>query len=84
MKRKISYAPFFRTMKEKKISTYRLFKMGLNNTTYYRIKDGGSITMETVCYLCELLDCNVSDIVECVPIAEEDAKVLENEENQIP
>lgn len=70
MGRKISYEPFFRTLKEKNISTYRIFKLGLNSTTYYRIKDGESVTIETIRHICEILDCDVSDVVECIEIQE--------------
>lgn len=70
MKRIISYEPFFKTMREKNISTYRIFKEGLSSATYYRIKDGKSVTIDTICKICEILDCNISDVVECIIIDE--------------
>lgn len=60
----ISYAPLFETMKEKGITSYRLVKMGLAASTMQSIKRGNSITMKTLNYLCELLDCGVSDVIE--------------------
>ena len=72
MKLKYTYDPFFNTLKKKNISTYKLFfKLGLNSTTYYRIKAGDSITMETLRHICEILECTVTDVVECVPVEEE-------------
>ncbi len=60
----ISYEPFFKTMKRKHITSYRLFQMGFSSSTYHSIKRGNSMTMKTLNTLCELLDCEVSDIIE--------------------
>lgn len=63
---KVSYAPLFRTMKEKGITSYQLQKMGFNRATYYSIKSGNSTSTNTIALLCELLDCRVEDIIEYV------------------
>ena len=63
----ISYAPLFRTMKEKGITSYRLFKMGFPQSNYYAIKHGDNISTNTVNELCTLLQCSVSDIMEFIP-----------------
>ena len=62
----ISYQPLFNTMKAKKISSYRLEKMGFSRATYYSIQQGNSISTNTVNQLCLLLNCKVSDIIEFV------------------
>lgn len=62
----ISYEPLFRTMKEKHISSYELAKRGFPRSTYYAIKQGKSVTTNTVNQLCSLLHCNVSDIMEYI------------------
>lgn len=62
----ISYAPLFDTMKRKKITSYRLEKMGFSRATYYSIQQGNSISTNTVNQLCKLLNCKVSDILEYV------------------
>ena len=62
----ISYAPLFRTMKETGISSYRLEQMGFSRATYYSIKQGNSVSTNTIDRLCALLDCQVSDIIEFV------------------
>lgn len=51
----ISYEPLFRTMKEKNISSYKLEKMGFSMATYYSIKQGNSVTLNTINDLCSLL-----------------------------
>lgn len=62
----ISYKPFFQTMKERKVSSYELAKRGFPRSTYYAIKQGKSITTNTVNQLCSILHCNVSDIMEYI------------------
>lgn len=62
----ISYEPFFRTLEEKKITSYRLMKMGFPRSTYYAIKHGDNISSHTVNQLCRILKCNVSDIMEYI------------------
>ena len=64
----ITYAPLFATMKEKKISTYRLI-------TYYnmsrglidRLKHNRPITTTTIETLCDILECNVEDVLKYYP-----------------
>ena len=63
----ISYEPLFRTMQEKKISSYRLEKMGFARSTYYALKNGKSVFTNTIDQLCILLECEVSDIMRFVP-----------------
>lgn len=62
----ISYAPLFDTMKRKKITSYRLEKMGFSRATYYSIQQGNSISTNTVNQLCRLLKCEVSDILKYI------------------
>lgn len=62
----ISYKPLFKTMKGKKISSYELAKRGFPRSTYYALKQGKSVTTNTVNQLCALLQCSVSDIMEYI------------------
>ncbi|MCM1083493.1 MAG: helix-turn-helix domain-containing protein [Clostridium sp.] len=62
----ISYNPFFETMKKKKVTSYKLIKMGFSRATYYSIQQGNSISTNTVNQLCRLLNCGVSDIIEYI------------------
>ena len=62
----ISYAPLFKTMEAKGISSYRLQQMGFNRATYYSIKNGNSVSTNTIALLCKLLECEVEDIIEYV------------------
>ncbi len=62
----ISYAPLFKTMKDRKITSYKLEKLGFSRATYYSIQKGNSISTNTVNQLCKILKCNVSDIIEFI------------------
>lgn len=59
----ISYDPLFQTMKKKGISSYRLEKEGFSRATYYSIRQGNSISTNTINQLCRILRCDVEDII---------------------
>ena len=60
----ISYEPLFETMRKKGITEYNLiYKQGLSANTIHRIKKGLPFTTETLDTLCDILDCEVSDIL---------------------
>lgn len=66
----ISYTPFYQTLFKKGITEYHLiFKEGLSANTLHRMKHGEAISTKTLNTLCEILNCNVSDIIEYVPDA---------------
>ena len=60
----ISYEPLFRTMEERRITSYRLMKLGFPRFTYYAMKRGDNVSTHTINQLCKILKCNISDIVE--------------------
>ena len=62
----ISYEPLFKTMSAKGITSYKLQKMGFNRATYYSIKQGKSVSTNTICLLCKLLQCRVEDVIEFI------------------
>lgn len=67
----ISFAPLFETMKKKGVTSYRLEQMGFSRATYYSIKQGNSVSTNTINQLCLLLHCNVSDVMEFIESEEE-------------
>ncbi|MCD7990910.1 MAG: helix-turn-helix transcriptional regulator [Clostridia bacterium] len=61
----ISYDPLWRTLKAKKVPTYKLIKdFNVSKGTLDRLRKQKNITMETLDILCDALDCSVSDIIE--------------------
>lgn len=60
----ISYKPFYRTLLTKNITEYYLVKVGgISANTLHRMKHGDPITTKTIDKLCEILECNVEDII---------------------
>ncbi len=60
----ITYEPFFETLSRKGISTYKLINdFGFSKGTLDSLRHNRNITMETLNTLCNLLDCEVTDII---------------------
>lgn len=63
----ISYAPLWKTLKEKGISQYRLIEeYGVDNAQLQRLRDNAVVKTITIDRLCQILDCRVEDIMEYV------------------
>ena len=62
----ISYAPLFETMKKRGVTSYRLERMGFSRATYYFIKQGNSVSTNTIDQLCTLLHCTVGEVMEFI------------------
>lgn len=60
----ISYEPFYKTLKEKNISTYKLVNTyGISRSLLDRLKHNKPISTVTINDLCTFLDCKVEDIL---------------------
>lgn len=60
----ISYEPFYSTLKEKGVSTYKLINtFGVSRSLIDRLKHNKPISTVTLDDLCRFLDCNVEDII---------------------
>ena len=60
----ISYKPFYKTLKEKNISTYKLINTyGVSRSLLDRLKHNKHISTVTINDLCSFLDCNVENIL---------------------
>lgn len=63
----ISYEPLWTTMKAKGISTYKLInEYGVSSKTIYSLKHGNGITLYTLEKLCNILDCEITDVVKFI------------------
>ena len=60
----ITYEPFFETLKRKGITTYKLInEYNFSKGTLDSLKQNKNITMETLNYICNLLECEVDDVI---------------------
>ena len=61
----ITYDPLWKTLKEKGITSYKLINdYHLSHGMYDNLKHNRSITMTTLNQLCEMFDCDITDIIE--------------------
>jgi len=67
----ISFLPFRNLIKEKNISTYYLRNKcepnNLDSKTITRLMSDQSVSTNTINSLCEILECDLSDIVKFIP-----------------
>ena len=60
----ISYAPLYKTLEKKNISTYRLIKeYNISRGLLDRLRHNKPISTVTLNDLCTILDCKVQDIL---------------------
>lgn len=60
----ITYEPFFNTLRLKRITTYKLVNdFGFSKGTLDSLKQNRNITMETLNNICNLLDCDINDVI---------------------
>lgn len=63
----ISYKPFYETLKKKNISTYKLINTyNVSRSLLDRLKHNKPITTVTLNDLCNILECDVIDIIEYI------------------
>lgn len=63
----ISYAPLWATMEKKHATTYTLQVKGeVSSSTIRRLKAGESVSTNTLDALCQILQCDLPDIIEYI------------------
>lgn len=61
----INYQPFWDTIKEKEISTYKLIEdYKISKSLIDKLKHNKGINTSTINQLCQILDCEISDIAQ--------------------
>lgn len=62
----ISYNPLWKTLEKRGISTYWLLKQGIDRKTLHNLKHNKNTTLLTIEKLCNILDCDMVDVVEFI------------------
>ncbi|MCC8121526.1 MAG: helix-turn-helix transcriptional regulator [Oscillospiraceae bacterium] len=71
----IKYDPLWRTLKEKGISQYRLIQeYGVDKAQLHRLRKNMVVKTMILNRLCQILQCNIEDIMEYVPEEEAESK----------
>lgn len=64
----ITFEPLWETLKKKNISQYTLIKeYGFSNGTLDAIRKNRSITLNTLNDICNILQCEVTDVIKFTP-----------------
>ena len=64
----MTFEPLWKTMKKKKVTGYALInKHGISRSLWYKLRHDKNINLDTIDHLCDILNCNVSDIVKHIP-----------------
>ena len=74
----IDYSPFFKTLKRKGISQYRLIHFeGVSTGTLDALRNNRSVTVHTLQQMIDILHCEVQDIVRITPDTQESSSMKE-------
>ena len=69
----ISYKPLFKLLIDKDMKKKELCAIaGISSATMTKMGKGGHVTTEVLSKICLSLDCKLSEIIEIVPIGEEE------------
>ena len=64
---KLSYKKLFKMLIDVDMKNTELMeKAKISKSTFYKMKNGENITTDVLLRVCDVLKCDVSDIVECV------------------
>ena len=64
--RKFSYKNLFKKLIDLDMTNNELMeKANVSKSTFYKIKNGQSVTTDVLFRICNTLDCDISEIVEC-------------------
>ncbi len=64
---KLSYKKLFKMLIDIDMTNAELMeKAKISKSTFYKMKNGENITTDVLLRVCDVLKCDISDIVECV------------------
>ena len=64
---KFSYKKLFKKLRDKDMKNTELMKKAkVSKSTFYKIKNGDNVTTDVLLRICNVLECDISEIVECV------------------
>ena len=64
---KLSYKKLFKKLIDKDMKNTELMKKAkVSKSTFYKIKNGENVTTDVLLRICNVLKCDISEIVECV------------------
>ena len=66
---KLSYKKLFKRLIDIEMRNTELMdKAKVSRSTFYKIKNGENVTTDVLLRICNVLECDISEIVECISI----------------
>lgn len=66
---KLSYKKLFKRLIDIEMRNTELMdKAKVSRSTFYKIKNSENVTTDVLVRICDVLDCDISEIVECVEV----------------
>ena len=66
---KLSYKKLFKRLIDIEMKNTELMeKAKVSKSTFYKIKNGENVTTDVLLRICDVLECDISEIVKCVEI----------------
>ncbi len=65
----LSYKKLFKKLIDVEMKNYKLIEQAnISKSTFYKIKNNENVTTDVLLRICDVLECDISDIMECVRI----------------
>lgn len=72
---KLSYKKLFKVLIDIEMKNTELMeKAKVSKSTFYKIKNNENVTTDVLLRICDVLECDISDIVECVNVEDRGKK----------
>lgn len=72
---KFSYKKLFKKLIDLEMkSTELMDKAQISKSTFYKIKNGQNVTTNVLLRICNTLNCDISDVMECIEFETEETK----------
>lgn len=69
MMRTFSYKKLFKKLIDLDMTNNELMeKANISKSTFYKIKNGQNVTTDVLLRICNILDCDIEEIMECIKI----------------
>lgn len=67
--KELSYKKLFKKLIDVEMKNFELMeKANISKSTFYKLKNNENVTTEILLRICSVLECDISEIVECVEI----------------
>ncbi|WP_288300902.1 helix-turn-helix transcriptional regulator [uncultured Veillonella sp.] len=73
---KLSYKKLFKKMIDIDMKNAELMEQAkVSKSTFYKMKNGENVTTDVLVRICDVLDCDISEIVECVEVTKKQERI---------